>query len=867
MTGAAKKLSKARRHYDPEAKRGPGRFPLGLSGFGQRWADREFRAEDACAELLELVSDLPSLRGSARELVDIWLQSGRISEDEAQRMRRALGGGRRRPAEDHAAGGQEASVAESEILATDSVPAPSSERRESRPAERVGPERPSSPQPRDFAPGDLIAGRYELVRRVDDGSMGIVYQAIDRDRSTSDDGPHVALKLLSNRLSLYGPAIRALQQEARTGKLLDHPQIVKTYGLERDGSAFFIVMEWCPGVSLARWLDDHPGEAMPRERVVSIVADLGAALACAHARGVVHADVKPGNIILDDAGSARLCDFGVARLDAAAASGRHTFDAGVLRAATPAYASAQLLEGLAASPQDDIYSLAALTYRLLAGRRAFGGHNAREAAELGLKPETLDGLEAGQWAVLESALSASPEDRPRSVEDFVSAFCRGNDALAPERAAAAGREETIRAIRPWVSAPGDYLPSRIPRRRPVLKTLAGLVLLTGSALVASYFWLGEDRVRMLLDRVPALAEVDIPWLESPGSGGEERVDPGRIAVADGAQPGEERQASDTGQGSAATTETPGAGSDSEEAGVAQSPASSIEGRSRALAIGPSVALPPDDAVGQGGGIPDGDVSAERPAASSDEARTAVGVSLELGGRDRRPDVASVEATENEGAVTVTLERSETGTPLELDIRPVTREEGLEPLQDLFPDDAGRTVSLAAGARSHALTIELPDDDLITGTRKYAFFIVGSGADVADVRTLARIDLTVRDDELVDVSGYLPPGTVAFTEGSVSATEGGGAAEIRLVRFGGYEQERIARFVVVGQSAVEGEDYAAGTAGEVRFAPGEDNVRLFIPIINDNRPEAVEQFRVVLDDPRGPIGSPSQLTVRILDDDR
>lgn len=92
MSGAANNLPKARRLYDPEARQGPGRFPLGLSGFGQRWADREFRAEDACAELLELVSDLPSLRGSARELVDMWVESGRISESEAARMRKSLGG-------------------------------------------------------------------------------------------------------------------------------------------------------------------------------------------------------------------------------------------------------------------------------------------------------------------------------------------------------------------------------------------------------------------------------------------------------------------------------------------------------------------------------------------------------------------------------------------------------------------------------------------------------------------------------------------------------------------------------------------------------------------------------------------------------
>lgn len=857
MSGAANNLPKARRLYDPEARQGPGRFPLGLSGFGQRWADREFRAEDACAELLELVSDLPSLRGSARELVDMWVESGRISESEAARMRKSLGGRSSRSDEVGHVTNKGTAEPESEILTTDSMVPSAAGNPKGGTAGREDSDGARRPR-KDFAAGDVIAGRYELIRRVEDGSMGVVYQAIDRDRSTPGERHHVALKLLSSRLSLYGPAIRALQQEARTGQLLDHPRIVKTYGLERDGSAFFIVMEWCTGVSLARWLDDHGGESMPPAQVASIVADLGAALAYAHARGIVHADVKPGNIILDAEGRASLCDFGVARLDAAAAAGGYTFDTGVLRAATPAYASSQVLEGLRPTPQDDIYSLAAVTYRLLAGRRAFGGCNAREAAEQGLKPARVDGLEAGQWVMLESALSVSRDDRPARLEDFMAAFCGSTIA---ERTGPDTREEVIRAIRPGVSPPAAFLPSRIRRRRRVSRALALLVIVAGAAIAGSYFWLGTERLRALLDEVPILAEVEIPWLESP-AGGTERADPGSSVALETTQTGQGQPADDGSQGPSPVGEQTEPDSGSVEAADTGAADSAVE--EPAASARSSVALPPSEAVGRNDDDPGSDAPETGASRTADGIGPAAEVSLELGGRDRRPDVVSVEAVENEGAVRLRLERSRTGEPLDLDILPVTREEGMQPLEDLFGSDAERGVRLSADALTHSLTIPLPDDDRITGTRRYGFFLADSGT---DGRILARMNLTVRDDELIDVAGYLPPRTVAFREGPVSAMEGDGAAEIRLVRFGGYEEERITRFVVVGESALEGEDYAAGATREVRFAPGEDNVTVFIPIVNDSRPEGVEVFRVVLDDPRGPIGSPSQLTVRILDDDR
>lgn len=275
----------------------------------------------------------------------------------------------------------------------------------------------------ELAVGTVIGGRYELLRRVAGGSMGVVYKALDRQRTLETHEPAwVAVKVLTPRLDRHGPALRALQREAETGLLLDHPNVVAFHGLGRDGRLFYIVMEWLPGRSLADWLDRRPGEPMPREDALHIVRGIGAALAHAHERGVVHADVKPGNVMLLPDGSVRLCDFGIARLDRVLATGTGTFDPGVLRAATPAYSSPEVLRGETPTVRDDVYSLACLAYRMLSGHRVFGARDATEAEAAGERPRPIEGIDEARWRALERALSFSRYERPRDVFAFLREF-------------------------------------------------------------------------------------------------------------------------------------------------------------------------------------------------------------------------------------------------------------------------------------------------------------------------------------------------------------------------------------------------------------------------------------------------------------
>ncbi|WP_405233362.1 serine/threonine-protein kinase [Lentisalinibacter salinarum] len=287
-------------------------------------------------------------------------------------------------------------------------------------------QRPDTVSGAELAVGTVIGGRYELLRRVAGGSMGVVYKALDRQRTLETHEPAwVAVKVLTPRLDQHGPALRALQREAETGLLLDHPNVVSFHGLGRDGNRFYIVMEWLPGCSLADWLDRRPGEPMPTDYALHIVRSIGAALAHAHERGVVHADVKPGNVMLLPDGGVQLCDFGIARLDRVLATGTGTFDPGVLKAATPAYSSPEVLKGETPTIRDDIYSLACVAYRMLSGRRVFGNRDALEAEAAGECPGRIEGLGEARWQALEAALAFSRYERPPDVRTFLRTFAAG----------------------------------------------------------------------------------------------------------------------------------------------------------------------------------------------------------------------------------------------------------------------------------------------------------------------------------------------------------------------------------------------------------------------------------------------------------
>jgi serine/threonine protein kinase len=270
--------------------------------------------------------------------------------------------------------------------------------------------------------GSVLRDRFLLQERITGGSMGVVYKALDRRLAEAGSKkPWVAIKVLSPQLSQSAPALRALQQEAAKGRCLTHPGIVRFLDLDRDDDLYFIIMEWLEGRTLADILDSPDGKNISEERALEIVRQVGKALEYAHKCGIVHADVKPGNVMILPNGGARLFDFGIARVVQAQAR-ISQFDPGVLDAITPEYSSMQVLTGDEPAPSDDVFSLACLMYRLIAGYRVFGPRNAAEAAEEGMKPQVLKTLPEPQWRALKKALSFARVTRFETMNEFLEAL-------------------------------------------------------------------------------------------------------------------------------------------------------------------------------------------------------------------------------------------------------------------------------------------------------------------------------------------------------------------------------------------------------------------------------------------------------------
>ena len=147
--------------------------------------------------------------------------------------------------------------------------------------------------------GSLLRDRFLLQEKVSGGSMGVVYKALDRRLAEADtDQPWVAIKVLSPQLAEDSQALRALQQEASKGRCLAHPNIVRFVDLDRDDDLYFLVMEWLEGRTLANILDSTDAGSVDHDAAFRIVRQIGDALDYAHRCGIVHADVKPGNIMI-----------------------------------------------------------------------------------------------------------------------------------------------------------------------------------------------------------------------------------------------------------------------------------------------------------------------------------------------------------------------------------------------------------------------------------------------------------------------------------------------------------------------------------------------------------------------------------------
>jgi predicted Ser/Thr protein kinase len=273
------------------------------------------------------------------------------------------------------------------------------------------------------------AGDYEIDRELARGGMGVVYVATEIGLRR-----RVAIKVLPPALTFGQGAIERFRREARTAAALDHPNIIPIYRVSAGGELLWYSMKLLEGKSLDTILAER--ERLALEETVALLDQVADALDYAHQHGVIHRDIKPGNIILDERGRVTVTDFGIAKEiqeASVSASGRLL--------GTPHYMSPEHYRGAETSGAADQYSLGVVTFQCLGGRVPFDATTAYELLNKHVAEpppplsELRPGLSAAVYAAIDRALAKRPEDRFSSVTDFVNALAGRVPQVAPRRAA------------------------------------------------------------------------------------------------------------------------------------------------------------------------------------------------------------------------------------------------------------------------------------------------------------------------------------------------------------------------------------------------------------------------------------------------
>ncbi|HEY5809726.1 MAG TPA: serine/threonine-protein kinase, partial [Povalibacter sp.] len=280
-------------------------------------------------------------------------------------------------------------------------------------------------------PGSIIKKRFVLDSLLGKGGMGLVFGAIDRRKEEAQDpNPRVALKVLNADFERHPQSFIALQREARKAQTLAHPNVVTVFDFDRDGETVYMTMELLTGRPLEAIVREARGNGVKPEVAMPIIRGIAEGLAYAHRKGIVHSDLKPGNVFIGEDGTPKILDFGIARAvpSSVTPENKDVFDAGSLGAYTEAYATDEMIDGVDPHPADDMYALGIIGYELLTGFHPYKRHGAPAARKMGLKPPPLKGLKMREAKALERCLSFDRNQRPKDAADFLKSF-RGVTAL------------------------------------------------------------------------------------------------------------------------------------------------------------------------------------------------------------------------------------------------------------------------------------------------------------------------------------------------------------------------------------------------------------------------------------------------------
>ena len=327
------------------------------------------------------------------------------------------------------------------------------------------------------AVGQLYGDRYRLQLRIAIGGMGEVWQAEDELILRV-----VAIKILKQEYLADPAFLERFRSEARAAALVEHEGIANVFDYGEDTGAAYLVMELVPGESLSRLIERE--KKLSEIRVLDIVAQTSRALAAAHARGLVHRDIKPGNLLITPDGKVKITDFGIARVGDQVPLTKTGQVMGTVQYLAPEQAT-----GKASTPATDLYSLGVVAYEALCGRRPFTGENqmAIAMAHINEMPPALpESIDPRVQNLVLSCLAKKPTQRPESASSLAiraEGLLKEKRRGVPVTTAAKGDGGEDSSLTEIISADTAELP-RAPIVWPWIATLALLGITAIVVIVA-----------------------------------------------------------------------------------------------------------------------------------------------------------------------------------------------------------------------------------------------------------------------------------------------------------------------------------------------------------------------------------------------